>query len=617
MRSVGHSGYAVLSQLAYRPHNLLYHYPSFGGKEAFRQLCTNAPQGTPRIQWTRYLPHSLHSQWTEFLRSGGQSQLKFREVDALVADFAPFFDSPYCWTPFRPVSPQEAMELCGIQGVLQPVHTRHLYDDHMQRSLARNSFHPAVIRGILGTTNELHGWICQGTSDPWSPAPPSQVMAEWPTLLNTVKRDMPSEAKRLPTCPYGPGMPADVLSAPAIPPPCVGEPRFALPPGQRPADRVARLREHLHGVQRMLGPAAERLDTDRHFALLDACRFTTFHSILLAALPKYLLGDVVDWFPYSMDGVVLCPDLVRLFEFWAVHAAGQATSGSGPHGPTAAVVLVLKEGPEGQMLRFGAADPTSVDLIRFSPGHVTVEVGRVGCHSRLGMLGPLLSGLDIGASVSAGGGDIISVPRPPGIGTITTRLGHRAYQIRPGWRRVGYLAGCDRCAVLADACSMVHSLHQRFELCKVLPGNLERGVEPALGVFAVTVAISEFTIQVDEVLWLNASPTPRNAPEVGVLFYCLPRASSTATPIPLSAVNSTALGELSSYLHSAAALHAIDSAPNILSALPTITGLWQLLTAPCSIPFRDAAPSSLLVACSVRGDALAAVGRLASSFHPT
>ena len=37
VRSVGHSGYAVLSQLAYRPNNLLYHYPTFGGKEAFRQ----------------------------------------------------------------------------------------------------------------------------------------------------------------------------------------------------------------------------------------------------------------------------------------------------------------------------------------------------------------------------------------------------------------------------------------------------------------------------------------------------------------------------------------------------------------------------------------------------
>ena len=329
----------------------------------------------------------------------------------------------------------------------------------------------------------------------------------------------------------------------------------------------------------MLGPAAEHLDHNRHFAFLDACRFTTFHSILLTALPKYLLDGVLDWFPYSMDGAVQCPDLIRLLEFWAVHAAGQATSGGGPHGPTAAIVLVLKEGPEGHMLRFGAADPTSVDLIRFSPGLDTVEVGRVGSHSQLGMLGPVLSGLDIGASVSAGGGGIISVPRPPGIGTITTRLGHRAYQIRPGWRRVGCLAGCDRCAVLADACSMVHNLHQRFELCKVLPGNLERGAEQALGVFAVTVAISEFTIQVDEVLWLNASPIPRNAPEVGVLFFCLPRATSAATPVPLSSVNSTALGDLSSYLHSAAALRALDSAPNILSALPTTTTLGS-----CSLP---------------------------------
>ena len=184
--SVGHSGYAVLSQLAYRPNNLLYHYPSFGGREAFRQLCIKAPQGIPKIQWTRYLPHGLHSQWTEFLRSGGQAQLKFREVDALVADSAPFFDSPYCWTPVRPVSPQEAMELCGINGVLQPVQTRHLHDDHMQRSLAGNSFHPAVIRGILGTTEELTTWICQGAPDAWSPAPPSQVMAEWPNLLSKV-----------------------------------------------------------------------------------------------------------------------------------------------------------------------------------------------------------------------------------------------------------------------------------------------------------------------------------------------------------------------------------------------------------------------------------------------
>ena len=246
-----------------------------------------------------------------------------------------------------------------------------------------------------------------------------------------------------------------------------------------------------------------------------------------------------------------------------------------------------------------------------------MEIGRIGSHLQLGMLGPILSGIDIGASVSAGGGDIVSVPRPPGIGTITTRLGHRAYQIRPGWRRVGCLAGCDKCAVLADACSTVHNLHQRFELCKVLPGNLEQGAESALGVFAVTVAISEFTIQVDEVLWLNALSSLRNAPEVGVLFFCLPRATSAATPVPLSSVNSAALDDLSSYLHSAAALHALDSASNILSALPTPVALWQLLTAPCNVPFRDAAPSSLLVSFSVRSEALAAVCRLASSFHPT
>ena len=64
------------------------------------------------------------------------------------------------------------------------------------------------------------------------------------------------------------------------------------------------------------------------------------------------------------------------------------------------------------MVRFGAADPTSVDVIRFRPGEDTVEIGRIGSHLQLGMLGPILSGIDIGASVSAGGGDVISVPRP-------------------------------------------------------------------------------------------------------------------------------------------------------------------------------------------------------------
>ena len=158
---------------------------------------------------------------------------------------------------------------------------------------------------------------------------------------------MPSEANRLPLCPYGHAAPADVLGAPAVRPPNVGEPKFTLPQGQRPADRVARLRAHLSGVQGMLGPAAERLDLNRHFAFFDACRFATFHSISLAALPKYLLEGVLDWFPYTMDGAVRCPDLIRLLEFWAVHAAGQAFSGGGPHGPTAAIVLALKEGPKG------------------------------------------------------------------------------------------------------------------------------------------------------------------------------------------------------------------------------------------------------------------------------
>ena len=144
-----------------------------------------------------------------------------------------------------------------------------------------------------------------------------------------------------------------------------------------------------------------------------------------------------------------------------------------------------------------------------------------------------------------------------------------------------------------------------------------QGTDSALGVFAVSVAISDYTIQVDEVLWLNALSSLRNRPEVGVLFFCLPRAESSAAPVPLSTINSAALGDLSSYLHSAAALHALDSAHNILSALPTPATLWQLLTAPCNIPFRDAAPSSLLVSLSVRGEAMAAVCRLASSFHPT
>ena len=329
------------------------------------------------------------------------------------------------------------MELCGIAGVLQPVKTRHLYDDQMQRSRAGNSFHPAVIRGILDISHELHlsevsqselaveqwgeesevesereagvdsspsmgasgdavnavddredrgepvaltAWLSQDVPDAWSPLAPSQVVAAWPDLLCVVRAAIPSEASRLPACPYGANMPADVLGAPAVLPPTLSEPIMTLPPGLQLADRQACVQAYLTGVQELLGHAAQQLNIGRHYSFLDACRYITLHSVSLTGLPKYLLGDLSCWFPHQFGGSVRCPDLVRLLEFWAVHAAGQATSGGGPHGPSAATVLVFMEGPDGQILRFGSINPTSVDLLRFRPGWDTVDIGRIGCH---------------------------------------------------------------------------------------------------------------------------------------------------------------------------------------------------------------------------------------------
>lgn len=57
-----------LSWSSYHPASLLYHYPTFGGKEAFARTCNLRQTNVPlRIKWDRYIPHTYIKQWVRFL----------------------------------------------------------------------------------------------------------------------------------------------------------------------------------------------------------------------------------------------------------------------------------------------------------------------------------------------------------------------------------------------------------------------------------------------------------------------------------------------------------------------------------------------------------------------
>jgi hypothetical protein len=85
-RRIDGNGVPVLSHLAYRPCNLLYHYPTFGGPDNFKRLCATNPD-LPNIPWEQFLPVTVHAAWQAFLRESRAVIVSYRKVDELIADF--------------------------------------------------------------------------------------------------------------------------------------------------------------------------------------------------------------------------------------------------------------------------------------------------------------------------------------------------------------------------------------------------------------------------------------------------------------------------------------------------------------------------------------------------
>ena len=153
-----HTDVCVLSHLAYRPNSLLYHYSTFGGKEAFTRLCHHAGQvQIPHINWDLFLPYSVQAAWASFLALLAKANgADLRLMDQRITVFAPVFSCPYIQLPFRPA---EAL-FCGISEVVR-------------RNLAGNSFHPAVIASILGPPEALRAWLTSDDTPAHHPQPPA------------------------------------------------------------------------------------------------------------------------------------------------------------------------------------------------------------------------------------------------------------------------------------------------------------------------------------------------------------------------------------------------------------------------------------------------------------
>ena len=248
----------------------------------------------------------------------------------------------------------------------------------------------------------------------------------------------------------------------------------------------------------------------------------------LVEVVPFLLREISSWHP-MLTASATSASLVEVCEFWAVHCTGQQATGNGPHGPDAALLLLLKEGPASLLLRFGARRPSTVDLVVFAPGQSFVQVGRLGYDRRTHALDPLIASISTGAWLSAAGRHPFLVPRPPGFGTIVSRCGESMALVRPQRRHSGAVHGCPRCTLAAAAGSQVHNLHSRPATCQDIAAAITSDDHPQAALLAIALQLCQGTLELQAFHRLQPGGHPAVAPEVGLVAFCAPLASAGPT----------------------------------------------------------------------------------------
>ena len=263
----------------------------------------------------------------------------------------------------------------------------------MQRSLAGNSSTQGY-SGLSGTSAEVRQWLCAQMRTSWRPATPTEVIEAWPGLLRKIRLPPNQRATTLPDNPYRPMLHLDTLPHACAPCPLLRPPSLQLAT-LHTAAHVRTVRQgYLDNCRSLLEGAYDALQGAKHLALIDAFRYLKVEAMELAEVAPFLLRELASWHPH-MPASATSASLVEVCEFWAVHCTGQKATGHGPHGPDAARLLLLKEGPASSLLRFGTRRPSMVDLLVFTPGQTFVQVGRLGYDHRTNALQPMVASVAV------------------------------------------------------------------------------------------------------------------------------------------------------------------------------------------------------------------------------